>query len=97
MQKLLLVFYDSGIEEDMIELFERLELEGYTQLFEAQGKGRSGKRFGDQVYPGTNNVAFVALPEERIPPLLQGLRDLEAQFRKKPPIRVLSLGAEVIY
>ena len=97
MQKLLLVFYDSGIEEDMIDLFERLELEGYTQLFEAQGKGRSGKRFGDQVYPGTNNVAFVALPEEGIPPLLAALRELEKQFRKQPPIRVLSVTAEVVY
>jgi hypothetical protein len=97
MQKLLFIFYDSGIDEDLVDLFERCELEGYTRMFDAYGKGHSGKRFGDPVFPGTVNVALVAMPEERIPTLLDGLRQLEAQFRLKPPIRVFAVGTEIVY
>ena len=92
--KLLVVIYDSGIEESIDEVLEELNLPGYTKLFDAHGFGGQGLKLGSVTWSGTNNVLYCALPEDRIPPLVERLRKLQAEFRLKPGITILSVPVE---
>lgn len=97
--KLVTVIYDGGIDEAVLEQVEAMNLSGWTRLVEAHGVGGAGRRRGDQIFPGTNNVLLVALPDERVNELWRRLRALQATFRLKPGITIFvqpveELGAE---
>ena len=94
--KLLVVIYDSGIEESVNEILEELKLPGYTKLFGAHGFGGQGLKLGDVVWPGANNVLYAALEEDQISPLVERLRKLQTGFRLKPGVTILALPAEVL-
>ena len=49
--KMVWVVYEAGIDED---------------LAGATGTGRKGHRFGTQIWPGTNDVLWIALPDEQV-------------------------------
>ena len=94
--KLVIVIYDGGVEESVNEVVEELKLSGYTKLFGAHGFGGRGPKLGDVIWPGTNNVLYVALEEGEIPPLVERLRKLQAEFRLKPGITILSMPVELL-
>jgi hypothetical protein len=94
--KLLIVIYDSGVDESINALLDELKPPGYTKLFGAHGLGGQGLKLGDVVWPGTNNLLYLALDDHLIPPFVQRLRQLQAQFRLKPGITILSLPADLL-
>ena len=95
-QKLLFVIYDSGIDEDVQQILDEQHLAGWTKLFDAHGLGGVGKKQGDPIWPGTNNLLLIALADDQIPPLVRALENLKASFRRNPGISVFSLPVEVL-
>ena len=94
--KLLMLIYDSGIEEAMLELTQKLELPGYTQVVGAHGEGGTGRKFGDPVWPGMNNVLYVALPDERVADVCRAVEELKGSYRLKPGITTLVVPLEEV-
>ena len=94
--KLLIVVYDSGIEEDITELIGELDLPGWTKVFGAHGHGGTGTKLGDPIWPGTNNVLYLALPDERVAPVVQALDNLKSTFRRNPGITPFVLPLEAV-
>ncbi|NCO41703.1 MAG: hypothetical protein COZ06_02240 [Armatimonadetes bacterium CG_4_10_14_3_um_filter_66_18] len=92
--KLLIVIYDSGIEEDIVALTKELALPGWTKAFGAQGHGGTGTKLGDPIWPGTNNTLYVGLPDERVAEVCAALEALKATFRRNPGITVFVLPLE---
>lgn len=84
--KLLMIVYDSGIEEDMTQLLDELNLSGWTKTFGAHGHGGTGTKLGDPIWPGTNNVLYIALPGEEVARVLAALTELQSTYRRKPGI-----------
>lgn len=93
--KLIIVVYEDGIDEDLTETMERFGVRGYTKLFGAQGVGHAGPKLGTPVWPGLNNVLYVALPDEQVAPMVDTLHALQSSYRKKPGIKVFSVPVEV--
>ena len=93
---LVTVIYDGGIDEAVMDEVNAMGLEGWTRLFDAQGFGGTGLRRGDQIFPGTNNVLLVVLPEERVNDLWRRMRRLQATFRLKPGITILVQPVEML-
>jgi hypothetical protein len=87
--KLLTIIYDSGIDESLMDVLEGMDVSGYTKIFDAHGVGGRGKKFNSPVFPGTNNVLLIALPEDQVHKVTRALGDLQASFRLKPGITVL--------
>lgn len=85
--QMVMVVYDEGMEEDVQEVLEQLEAMGYTKLLGAQGRGRSGPRMGDPIWPGLNNILCVALPASEVPDFLQRIRQLRSRFRRPPALK----------
>ncbi|MDH7569924.1 MAG: hypothetical protein QHJ73_10100 [Armatimonadota bacterium] len=86
--KLLTIIYDSGIDEVVMEEVSAMGVEGWTRIFDAHGLGGTGLRRGDQIFPGTNNVLLIALPDERVQEIWTRLRRLQSTFRLKPGITI---------
>lgn len=94
--KLLTVIYDSGVDEAIMEQVEEMGIQGWTRFFEAHGSGGAGLKRGDQIFPGTNNILLLVLPDEDVAEVWRRLRGLQASFRLKPGITILSQPVEVL-
>ncbi len=92
--KLVVIIYDSGIDESLMDLLQELRVPGYTKVFDAHGEGGRGKKFNSPVFPGTNNVLYVALPDEQVAPTAQRVRALQSSFRLKPGISIYVMPME---
>lgn len=94
--KLVIMIYDSGIEEMVSERIEALGINGYTKLFGAHGFGGTGMKQGDQIWPGENNVLLMAVADEQVEPLRSVMRNMQEGFRLKPGITLLVSPVEVL-
>ncbi|MCS6860804.1 MAG: hypothetical protein NZT92_10855 [Abditibacteriales bacterium] len=87
--KLLTIIYDSGIDESLTETLEEVGVSDYTKLFDAHGVGGRGKKFNTPVFPGTNNLLLVVVPDSAVNRITRAIAELQASFRLKPGIMVL--------
>jgi hypothetical protein len=93
--KLLIIVYEDSIDEDLTQCLKEQGVPGYTKVFGAQGEGQhSAPKLGTPVWPGQNNVVYVALPDEAVSPLAATLRELQATYRKRPGLRLFALPME---
>ncbi len=93
--KMLLIIYEAGIDEDLQSVIERMGIPGWTKLTGATGTGRHGHRFGTQVWPGTNNLLWVALPEDQVTGIVAELNELKASYLKSPALQVFVVPVEM--
>lgn len=92
--KMLLVIYDAGIDEDLHGVLKRTGISAWTKLTGATGAGAQGNRFGTQIWPGTNNLLWIALADERVRDLVGALEDLKASYLKPPALQIFTFPAE---
>jgi hypothetical protein len=92
--KLLTIIYDSSIEESMKELLDGLEIRGITWIADVQGRGGRGAKMNTAVFPGSNNVALVALPDDQVARVHRSIRRLQTSYRLKPGITILAQTVE---
>ncbi len=92
--KLLTIIYDSSIEASMAELLDALEVPGITKITDILGRGGRGPKMNNPVFPGTNNIAYVALPDEDVERVRRSIRRLQHSFRLKPGVMILCQDAE---
>lgn len=92
--KLLTIIYDSSIEASMTELLDALQVPGVTWLYDVYGRGGRGAKMNTPVFPGTNNVALVALPDEDVARIHRAIRRLQGSFRLKPGVTIFSQDVE---
>lgn len=92
--KLLTIIYDTGIEESMAELLDRLEVRGFTRFSELLGSGGRGPKQNNPIFPGTNNLLLVALPDDDVERVRRAIRRLQSSFRLKPGVTILCQDVE---
>ncbi|MCS7224473.1 MAG: hypothetical protein NZ959_07955 [Armatimonadetes bacterium] len=93
---LLLIIYDRAVEMDLMSRLEELNLDGYTQIRDAEGKGGQGLKKGDPIFPGLNNILLIALEEADVPHLVAILRQLQSEYVLKPGITIFQLSAKIL-
>ena len=94
--RLLTVVYDQGIDETLMEHLVELELSGWTKAFNCHGEGGTGRKLGDPVWPGQNNILYLQVPDEQVAGIVDRLRRLQASFRLKPGITIWSQPVDVL-
>lgn len=77
--KMVWIIYNIGIDDDIIDMLENLDIKFYTKFPECVGVGKvTGARLNNHVWPGANHTLMVILPETQATHLmdvLQRLRD----------------------
>ncbi|MFQ6131754.1 MAG: PG0541 family transporter-associated protein [Armatimonadota bacterium] len=94
--KLAIIIIDEGCEPDVAEVFEELGVEHWTSWANVHGAGRTGTKQGNPIWPGLNTLYLVALPQERLKPLVDRLIEVRDSFPMRPGLKVLSLDADVL-
>ena len=92
--KMVLVIYESGIDEDLQGVLSEARIDAYTKLTGATGTGRKGHRFGTPIWPGTNNLVWTALPDDQVTGLIRRLDDLKQSYLKPPALQVFVFPVE---
>lgn len=92
--KMILVIYDSGVDEDLQGVLDEAKVGAYTKLTGATGTGRRGHRFGTPIWPGTNNLLWIGLPDDQVTPLTRRLEDLKRSYLKPPALQVFVFPVE---
>jgi len=92
--KMVLVFYDAGIDEDLRAVLDDARIDAYTKLIGATGAGRKGHRFGTPIWPGTNNLLWIALPDAQVSKLVMQLEALKKSSLKPPALQVFVFPVE---
>ncbi|MCM8782167.1 MAG: hypothetical protein NC828_03860 [Candidatus Omnitrophica bacterium] len=82
--KLVLIAYNEAIDMEVMEVLENCNLKNYTKITGVYGRGTtSGTHLGNEIWPGRNNLLYIACEEEQADQMVSCVKEL----RKK-------LGAE---
>ena len=75
--KMVMVAYNEALDEEVLELFDKAGVKGYTKWSKVHGKGiASDPHLGTHVWPKANNVLAAAVEDSQAGTLLNNIREL---------------------
>ena len=77
MKKMVMISYNEAIDAEVMETLTHCGTRNYTKVLGVFGKGTtSGTHMGDDIWPGRNNILYVACAEAEAASLLGCLKGL---------------------
>ncbi len=77
MMKMVMVTYNEAIDAEVMEVLKNCGLKNYTKVVAAFGKGTtSGTHEGTDIWPGRNNILYIACDEKNSQKLLSCIREI---------------------
>lgn len=92
--QLLMIMSAGGCSKRIVELLEKHDVYGFTEIPDLLGAGATGKHFGTRAFPGMSSMIFTAVPTEVGPRVLEDLGELSCQCRPGEGIKAYMLGAQ---
>jgi nitrogen regulatory protein PII len=84
MLKMVMLVYNEALESEVMDVLKNCGLESFTKIPGVFGKGSSsGAHFGNDIWPGRNNILFVASDEEKCKKLIFYIRELRRKLKKE--------------
>ena len=81
MNKMVMVAYNEAIDSEVMEVLGHCGVKNYTKITGIFGKGAaSGTHLGNDIWPGKNNVLYVACEEEEAQQMLSCIRELRKKI-----------------
>lgn len=94
--KMVMVIYNQAIEEEVTQVLEACDIDGFTKWQRVLGKGKlSGRHLDSSVWPGANNVCMTVVEESKVTALLSKVKQLR-QVLGKEGIKAFVLPVEEI-
>ena len=87
--KLVIIIVESNAEPDVMGALEELGLEHYTRFGDITGHGETGRKDGTAIFPGLNTVLLVAMPAEKVEPLVEALHRVRDEFIVTPGMKII--------
>lgn len=82
--RMIMIVYNEAIDDEVMELLANCALKNYTKILGAFGKGdTSGTHLGNDVWPGRNNILFIASIEPQTQQLLFCIRELRKKLGRE--------------
>lgn len=84
MMKMVMIAYNEAINTDVMEILENCGVKNYTKIMAAYGKGTSsGTHLGNDIWPGRNNILYVACDDKNARELLDCVKALREKLAKE--------------
>ena len=81
MMKMVMIVYNEAMESDVMEALGGCAMDNYTKVTGVYGKGAaSGTHLGNDIWPGRNNLIYVACDPGHAQQLCSCVRALRAKF-----------------
>jgi nitrogen regulatory protein PII len=82
--KMIMIAYNEAIDMEVMEMLGKCGLENYTKITETFGRGASsGTHLGTDIWPGLNNVLYVASPDDVAQKVFAAVRELRKSLGKE--------------
>jgi len=82
--KMVLVVYNEAVDMEVLEAVGKCGIKNYTKVMNVYGKGTtSGTHLGDDIWPGRNNLLYVACPYKEASQLILAVKELRKKLGKE--------------
>ena len=79
--KMVMIVYNQAIDSEVMEILEVTALKNYSKIVGTFGKGKtSGTHLGNDIWPGRNNILYIACEEKETSQILSGIRGLRKKL-----------------
>lgn len=79
--KMLMIIYNEALDMELMEVLENCKIKGYTKVKDTFGKGgTSGTHLGTDIWPGRNNVLYVACSEAEAVNIMSQVKELRTKL-----------------
>lgn len=93
--KLLIIICESALEGQITKLLDEMEVY-YSKFHNVPGKGRTGKKENNPIFPGINMMFHIVVSEEKIPKITSEVEEIKKSYRKTPGCKIFSLDVKEI-
>jgi nitrogen regulatory protein PII len=81
MLKMAMVVYNEALELEIMEALKKSALKNYTRVTGVFGRGNSsGIHLGNDIWPGRNNILYVACEEKQAKELIVSIKELREKI-----------------
>lgn len=82
--KMVMIAYNEAIDAEVMEVLQHCGLQNYTKIMGVFGKGAtSGTHLGNDIWPGRNNLLYVACEDAQAKQLLSCVCQLRKELGKE--------------
>ncbi|MDD4909123.1 MAG: hypothetical protein PHR44_00345 [Candidatus Omnitrophica bacterium] len=83
-RKMVMVIYNEAIDAEVMETLEGCGLKNYTKVTGVFGSGSSsGTHFGTDIWPGKNDLLYIACEDQQAKQLLDCIRQLRKELGRE--------------
>lgn len=93
--KMLLIAYDTFIDEQVLGCLASCGVPGYTKLAAIVGRGETGTKEDTPAWPGTTSVLFTAAPDEQAEDLRKRLACLREGHGGRAGLKVFQIPLDM--
>ena len=84
MTKMVMISYNEAIDDEVMDVLSACSLKNYTKIKGVFGKGViSGTHLGNDIWPGRNNILYVACREEEVKRIFLCIKELRGKLGKE--------------
>jgi hypothetical protein len=81
---MVMISYNEAIDMEIMEVLEGCVMKNYTKILGVFGKGNtSGIHSGDDIWPGRNNILYVACEEKDASKILNCTKELRKKMGRE--------------
>jgi hypothetical protein len=81
---MVMISYNEAIDSEAIEVLETCGLKNYTKISATYGRGTtSGTHLGNDIWPGRNNILYVACEDSEAKQLLSCIKELRKKLGRE--------------
>lgn len=82
--KMIMIAYNEAIDLEVMEILTQCGLKNYTKVTGVFGRGdTSGTHLGTDIWPGRNNLLYVAASDDDAARLMKSIRTLRKQYGRE--------------
>jgi hypothetical protein len=84
MVKMVMISYNEAMDSEVVEALANCGVKNYTKIAGAFGKGEaSGIHLGNDIWPGRNNVLYVACSMDEAQKIFSCVKELRKKFGRE--------------
>ncbi len=82
--KMVMITYNEAVDAEVMEALDGCGIKNYSKIVASYGKGTlSGTHLGDDIWPGRNNMLYVACEDHKAKELFSAVKKLREALGKE--------------
>ncbi|MFH1398247.1 MAG: PG0541 family transporter-associated protein [Candidatus Omnitrophota bacterium] len=84
MLKMAMIVYNEAVNDEVMDILGRCGLKNHTKITGVFGQGlTSGVHMGDDIWPGRNNILYVACEDKQAQQLLSCINEIRKELGRE--------------